>query len=187
MTALVLAIFLMLTCSPCRANSPWSCATYRPARSAEGMAATVMFRSPGLDSAFNAASLCAVVHPARTVITAAASRAAPKFRLFIFAPPGSAGDPGLACRCISAPAVRRQRYQNVSCWFSNVINGHDVSNAANRAPSLARLTSLIATLAAQQPGQRVLHPEPPPYLVQRSGPASSTGPHGRRRPARRPA
>jgi len=40
------------------------------------MAATVMFRSPGLDSALNAAPLCAVVHPARTVIAAAASGAA---------------------------------------------------------------------------------------------------------------
>src|SRR5690349_8237797 len=99
MTALVLAIVLIVTCSPWRAKSPSFCAMYSPARSADGMAATVTFRSPGLDSAVSPASRYAVLHPASVVITAAASAAARTCQVFIFTPPGIAADPGLTSRC----------------------------------------------------------------------------------------
>src|SRR5690242_4599343 len=86
MTALVLAIFLIVTCSPCRANRPSSRATYRPARSADGMAATVMSGFSPARAAAAVASPGDVAQPAARAVTAAASRAAPDFQAFIQAP-----------------------------------------------------------------------------------------------------
>ena len=86
-TALLLGIFSIVTCSPALANSPWSCATYRPARSTDGMAATVMSGCSSRDDAEAKVTLLgAVVHPARTMIVAAASGATRKFQVLIFPP-----------------------------------------------------------------------------------------------------
>src|SRR5271157_1078618 len=89
-TALLLAIFLIVTCSPALANSPWSWATYRPARSTDGMAATV---TSGCSSPDGAAAKVApgAVHPARIrIVVAATSGATRKFQVLIF-PRASAG------------------------------------------------------------------------------------------------
>ena len=85
-TALLLGIFVIVTCSPTLANSPSSCATYRPARSTDGMAATVMFSSGPDGTEEKVALLGAVVHPARTMMVAAASGAIRKFQVLNFPP-----------------------------------------------------------------------------------------------------
>ena len=83
MIAWLLAIFSIVTCSPCWANSPRSCAMYSPARSTAGMAATVMSGSSGGGAARDAAWPPAVAHPAaRTMITAASSGTVRKLRVF---------------------------------------------------------------------------------------------------------
>src|SRR5208283_236565 len=84
-TALLLAIFLIVTCSPALANSPWFWATYRPARSTDGIAATVMFGCSSPDDA-KVGSLGAVVHPARTKIAAAMSGRTRNFQVLMFPP-----------------------------------------------------------------------------------------------------
>ena len=99
MTAWLLAIFLMVTRSPCRANSPSSSAMYRPARSAAGMAATVTFLARPSSPRQGARRRGAAVHPARTMIVAATSAAARTCPVFIIAPPGIATDPGPTSRC----------------------------------------------------------------------------------------
>ena len=78
-----------VTCSPCWANSPRSCAMYSPARSTAGMAATVMSGSSGAGpgSAGTASAGTAPLadeHPAETImITAAQSAAIQELRAFI--------------------------------------------------------------------------------------------------------
>src|SRR5580658_1056189 len=91
MIAALLAIFLIVTRSPCRAKYPLSCAMYRPARSAVGRAAIVMSGSSGADAEVSATLPGAAVHAAvRAMIAAAASGATPKSQVFIYAPPDTA-------------------------------------------------------------------------------------------------
>src|SRR3984885_11983626 len=117
---------------------------YRPARSAEGMAATVMFDSPALVSAASPASLCAAAHPASIMITAAASAAARTCPLFIIAPPGIATDPGLTSRCYqragraAARLLIRDPFVPRSCH----IRPHCEQNGEPDAPRLPPLTCL---------------------------------------------
>ena len=144
MTALVLAIVLIVTCSPWRAKSPSFCAMYSPARSAEGMAATVTFRSPGLVSAASPASRCAAAHPASIMITAAASAAARTCPVFIFAPPGIAADPGLTSRCYqrAGRAAARLLIRDPFVPRSCRIRPHCEQNGEPDAPRLPPLTCL---------------------------------------------
>jgi len=88
MIAWLLAIFSIVTCSPCAPNSPSSCAMYRPARSTAGIAATVMSGSSGLDAAkVDAVLMPTVLHPAtRAMITAVISGTVQKLRVFIVPP-----------------------------------------------------------------------------------------------------
>ena len=70
---------------PLPGEEPWSCAMYSPARSTAGMAATVIYGSPGCGSAEVNGALPAVAHPAARTVIIAMSGAAHKLRVFICA------------------------------------------------------------------------------------------------------
>ena len=93
------------TCSPCRANSPRSCAMYSPARSTAGMAATVMSGSSGGPAAAARAAPPPAAHPAEMImITAPASAASQDLRVFIRASvPSAPAIPGPECGRARSP------------------------------------------------------------------------------------
>ena len=93
MTDWALGIGTIVTCRPCRAKSPRSCAMYSPARSTAGIAATVTSGSSGLSATAgadaDAAPFCEPHPAARIAIITPISENARKLRARIVALPTS--------------------------------------------------------------------------------------------------